>query len=196
MGELMLQARRWASLDAVGARPARRAIAVSLFAALTALGAQLSVPIGPVPVSMQTLFVSLAGLLLGARLGAASQLLYLSAGALGLPVFTQGAGLGYLLGPTGGYLLAFPVAAAFTGWFAERFAARGGARGHALLALGTLLGTLAVFLGGWAQLTAYTGDAARAFAVGVLPFIAGDVVKVLLAVLIARRVRDRVRGLL
>jgi biotin transport system substrate-specific component len=188
MGELMLQVRRMAALELPRALLARRVLAVALFVALTALGARLSVPIGPVPVSLQTLAVSLAGLLLGARLGAYSQLTYLAVGAAGLPVFAQGAGLAYLLGPTGGYLLAFPVAAALTGWLAQRITTTG-TRGVALLALATLLGTLPVFLGGWAQLTAYTGDPARAFAVGVLPFIAGDVVKVLLAVLVAGRLR-------
>lgn len=195
MGELLLQVRRAAALDALGSLPARRVLAISAFVALTALGARLSVPIGPVPVSLQTLAVSLAGLLLGARLGAYSQLAYLALGAAGLPVFTQGAGLAYLLGPTGGYLLAFPVAAAFTGWLAQRIDGRAGLGAVALLALATLAGTVTVFLGGWAQLTAYTGDPARAFAVGVLPFVAGDVVKVMLAVLVARRLRGRMRPL-
>ena len=194
MGELMLQVRRVAALELPRALPARRVLAVALFVALTALGARLSVPIGPVPVSLQTLVVSLAGLLLGARLGAYSQLTYLAVGAAGLPVFAQGAGLAYLLGPTGGYLLAFPVAAALTGWLAQRITTTG-PRGVALLVVATLLGTLPVFLGGWAQLTAYTGDPARAFAVGVLPFIAGDVVKVLLAVLVAGRLRRHTLGL-
>jgi biotin transport system substrate-specific component len=191
MGELMLQVRRAAALEVIGAAPVRRVFAVAVFVVLTALGAQLSVPIGPVPVSLQTLFVSLAGLLLGARLGAYSQLAYLAIGAAGLPVFAQGAGLPYLLGPTGGYLLAFPVAAALTGWLAQRIGARPGLAGTALLVLATLAGTVPVFLGGWAQLAAYTGDPARAFAVGVAPFLAGDVVKVLLAVLVAGRLRAR-----
>ncbi|HSJ14052.1 MAG TPA: biotin transporter BioY [Longimicrobiales bacterium] len=196
MGELMLQVRRVASLEVIGAAPARRGFAVATFTLLTALGAQVSVPIGPVPVSLQTLFVSLAGLLLGARLGAYSQLAYLALGAAGLPVFAQGAGLGYLLGPTGGYLLAFPVAAAFTGWFAQRFGSIGGVRGAVVLGIGTLLGTGFVFLGGWSQLTALTGDPGRAFLVGVAPFLAGDVLKVVLAVLLAARLRRRMLRLL
>jgi biotin transport system substrate-specific component len=195
MGELLLQVRRAVALDALGTLPARRVLAVAAFVALTALGARLSVPIGPVPVSFQTLAVSLAGLLLGARLGAYSQLSYLALGAAGLPVFAQGAGLAYLLGPTGGYLLAFPVAAALTGWLAQRVDGRAGLGGITLLALVTLAGTVPVFLGGWAQLSAYTGDPTRAFAVGVLPFVAGDVVKVLLAVLVAGRLRGRMRRL-
>ncbi len=82
------------------------------FAALTAIGAQIEVPNYPVPFTLQTLFVLLAGSLLGPRLGALSMGAYLFAGVLGMPVFSSGGfGLAKILGPTGGYLLAFPVAA-------------------------------------------------------------------------------------
>src|SRR6185503_16683422 len=90
-----------------------------LFAALTAIGAQIEIPNAPVPYTLQTLFVLLSGALLGPRYGAASMLLYLAAGALGLPVFSSfGFGAARLLGPTGGYLLAFPAASFATGYLA------------------------------------------------------------------------------
>ncbi|MFN2327253.1 MAG: biotin transporter BioY, partial [Gemmatimonadales bacterium] len=79
---------------------------VAAFALATAFGAHVAVPLTPVPVTLQTLFVVLAGAMLGPRLGAASQIAYLGMGIAGLPVFVGGFGLAYLAGPTGGYLLA------------------------------------------------------------------------------------------
>jgi biotin transport system substrate-specific component len=116
------------SLPAASAeiRPRSRALQLAgilAFAALVALGARLSVPLGPVPMTLQVPFVLLAGVFLGPRHGAASMALYLGAGALGLPVFAAGGGLGYLLGPSGGYLAGFVPAAAVSGWLAGR---RGG----------------------------------------------------------------------
>lgn len=177
---------------------ARKAAGVIGFALLTALGAYASVriPGSAVPVTMQTLVVSLAGVLLGARLGAASQATYLLAGALGAPVFSGGAaGFAWLLGPTGGFLLSFPLAAAVTGLLTARALERPGMRGALRLAAGILLGTFVVFAGGWAQLTLLTGDPVNAARVGVLPFLAGDVVKVVAATLVARRLGGRARTL-
>ena len=185
-----LESRTRGAYDALASLPARRALAVAAFALLTAIAARVSVPLLPVPITMQTLAVSLAGLLLGARLGALSQVTYLALGAAGLPVFAQGLGLPTLLGPTGGFLLAFPAAAAFTGWGAARVR-QDGVAGTALLALVTFAGTLVVFAGGWAQLVVLGMGPQQALQVGVLPFLAGDVIKVLLAVLIAGRLRSR-----
>lgn len=85
----------------------RMTVYASLFAALTAAGAYLSIPIGPVPIVLQNLFILLSGLLLGSRWGPASVAVYLLAGACGLPVFAGGmGGIGRLVGPTGGYLSA------------------------------------------------------------------------------------------
>lgn len=177
---------------------ARQAAGVLGFALLTALGAYASVriPGSAVPVTMQTLVVSLAGVLLGARLGAASQATYLLAGALGAPVFSGGAaGVAWLMGPTGGFLLSFPLAAAVTGMLTHRVLEQPGVSGALRLALAIFLGTLVIFAGGWSQLTLLTGDAANAFRVGVLPFLAGDVVKVVAATLVARRLGSRARAL-
>ena len=90
----------------------RGLVYASMFGALTAIGAFLSIPLYPVPVTLQDLFMTLAGLLLGARLGSLSQIVYVLLGVVGLPVFAGGkAGLGVLLGPTGGYLLGFVAGA-------------------------------------------------------------------------------------
>ena len=95
------------------------------FAILTAIGAQLTIPVKPVPFTLQVLFVLLAGALLGAKNGAYSQLLYLALGVTGLPVFAQtgegGFGFAQLIGPTGGYLLAFPVAAFVVGYLVNKY---------------------------------------------------------------------------
>jgi biotin transport system substrate-specific component len=94
------------------------------FSILTAVSAQVSIPIKPVPFTLQTMIVLLAGAFLGARNGAYSQVIYIILGAIGLPVFAQTAdgtiGLARLFGPTGGYLFAFPVAAYLVGYLTEK----------------------------------------------------------------------------
>jgi biotin transport system substrate-specific component len=197
MGQVLTQVRRIAAAEVLTTVPARRVVAVATFTLLTALSAHASVwlPGMMVPVSMQTLVVLLSGLLLGPRLGAAAQTAYLMAGASGLPVFAGGLGVAYLFGPTGGYLLAFPVAAYVAGHVAAQ--ARGGATWRTLvLAAAAVAATLTVYAGGWAQLAALTGDAGAALRLGVLPFLVGDVAKVVVAVIVAGRLRRRVLGLL
>ncbi|HUG41938.1 MAG TPA: biotin transporter BioY [Longimicrobiales bacterium] len=187
-----------AAADAVAPmRTAARIAAVALFVVATAIGARISVPVPltPVPMTLQTLFVLLSGALLGPALGATAQLAYLGAGIAGIPVFVGGAGLAYLLGPTGGYLLAFPLAAFLAGIVADRVPRRG-LPGAALLFVALLAASLVVLLGGSAWLGAITGDVRGAFALGFVPFLAGDVLKVALTALLAWRGRDRVLRLL
>jgi biotin transport system substrate-specific component len=197
MSQVLVQLRRAATYEVVTSVPARRAVAVLAFTLLTAFSAHAAVPLPgtPVPVSLQTLAVILSGLLLGPALGASAQVLYLAAGAAGLPVFALGMGLPSLFGPTGGYLLAFPAAAAIAGAVASH--ARGGAAQRtALLALAATLASVAVYAGGWSQLTLLTGDAGVAFRAGVLPFLAGDAAKIVVAVILANRLRRRALALL
>lgn len=196
MSFVTTQTRRAAALQLATSVPARRVIAVVVFAVLTAVGARLSVPLpGLVPVSMQTLAVLLAGMLLGPALGASAMTAYLFAGMAGLPVFVAGGGAAYLAGPTGGFLLAFPVAAALTGLLAARLPGAGVAGAVALVVAG-VAGSSVVFLGGWAQLTVYLGDPGAAFRAGVLPFLLGSLAKLAIAVVIAMRLRRRTLGLL
>lgn len=181
-------------------RPAAKVAAVVLFAIATAVGARISVPVPftPVPMTLQTLFVLLSGALLGPALGATAQLSYLAAGVAGLPVFVGGAGLAYLAGPTGGYLVAFPVAAFLAGVVVDRVrrgAPPQAAKGAALFAL-LFLVSLVVLLAGASWLGLMTGDFAGAFTLGFFPFLAGDVVKVALTALIAWRGRDLVLRLI
>ncbi|MGZ3535954.1 MAG: biotin transporter BioY, partial [Thermodesulfobacteriota bacterium] len=99
----------------------RMVVLASLMAAMTAVGAYIYVPIGPVPIILSTLFAILSGLLLGSRWGSASMALYLLVGAIGLPVFAGGkGGFAHFLGPTGGYLFGYLVASWITGFISER----------------------------------------------------------------------------
>lgn len=158
------------------------------FAALTALGARLSVPLPgtAVPMTLQPVAVLLAGVALGSRAGAASQVAYLAAGALGLPLFAAGGGAAYLLGPTGGYLLAFPVAAAVAGLTTDR------ARGWFGAALTLALALAVIHLGGLAWLW-ILGGRALVETTGVRVFLLGDLLKVMLVLAIARWGRGALR---
>jgi biotin transport system substrate-specific component len=159
---------------------ARSVALVVAFSLLTALAAQVVVPLPwtPVPLTGQTFAVLLTGALLGSRLGALALAAYLVEGAVGLPFFRAGAGgAGHFFGPTGGYLLAFPAAAFVTGLLAER----GWDKRFLTAAAAMALGSLVILAGGWAWLTILFRTAGEAFRLGVAPFIAGDLVKIALA---------------
>jgi biotin transport system substrate-specific component len=196
MHDAKLRLHRAATLELVPDRNVRRVIGVLAFVIATALGARIAVPapFTPVPVTLQTLFVLLSGALLGPALGAASQIAYLGLGAVGVPVFAGGFGLAYLLGPTGGYLLAFPATAFLAGVVARR--APSGALAVPVLFVGLFLASLVTLGGGTAWLAVLTGDTGGAVALGFVPFLVGDLLKVGLAALLAWRVRDRTLGLL
>ena len=164
-----------------------RAIGILVAVAALALASQFALPLPgtPVPLTLQPLVIVLAGLVLGPVDAAMAMVLYLGLGAAGLPVFQPiGApGIARLLGPTGGYLLAYPVAAAVAGWLGagrESFASR---------ALAAMAGILVLYVGGIAQLAVLTGSLATAALVGALPFVAADAVKALVAAAIAGRFR-------
>ena len=185
-----------APLSAVESRTGNRIIAVVTAALLTALGAyaEVSLPGSLVPVTLQSMIVILAGALLGPTLGATSQLAYLAAGAAGLPVFAAGgAGLPHLLGPTGGYLLSFPVAAMAAGLIAGP--ARRGAIGATRLFGALFVASLVVFAGGVPYLAMFVGIE-RAVAVGFMPFILGSMLKLAGAFAVAYRLRERTLRLL
>jgi biotin transport system substrate-specific component len=159
----------------------RRGVAVALGAVTVAIAAQVSVPLigTPVPMTLQPLAVLVVGGLLGARLGATALVLYLALGALGLPVFTPGGlpGAARLLGPTGGYLLSYPLAAAVVGWLASS------SRPLRLL-LASAAGMVIIHLGGSAQLAILTGNPGAATRYGLVPFLTGDLLKVGIAALL------------
>jgi biotin transport system substrate-specific component len=148
------------------------------FAAATALGARVEIPHLPVPYTLQTFVVLLAGAFLGARNGAISQLVYLAAGATGLPVFAGGAlGVASLLGATGGYLLAFPAAAALVG-----FLIQSGPRSFARQVLSMSAGLAVIFVSGALQLYAVVfHDFGKAMSAGLLIFSWWDALKLFAA---------------
>lgn len=162
-------------------------ILASGFACLTALGALVQLPVGPVPITLQVLFVLLSGLVLGSRLGALSQMQYLAIGLAGAPVFAQGKfGFMALLSPTGGYLVGFVAMAYVVGLVAESTARPGRAR----LFLAGLIGipTLYVFGATWLSIwfamangTSWMAELGRAWQFGVVPFILPDLGKALVA---------------
>ena len=167
---------------------------VVAFAVMTALGAYVRIPLPwtPVPITLQTLFVSLAGAMLGPVLGAASQGLYLAAGAAGVPLFAGGlGGLAYLLGgPTTGYLLGFVPATVCTGWLIRRREAPG----ILWILLSMAAGTLTVYACGVAWLAwSLNLSLAAALGQGLLPFLLGDAVKLCAAAGLVRGARRRTR---
>jgi biotin transport system substrate-specific component len=152
-------------------------VAFSLFIALSAQ-VVIPLPFTPVPITLQTFAVLLTGALLGSRLGALALVAYLLEGAAGLPFFRGGNG-GWLylaLSPTAGYLLAYPLAAFITGWLAER----GWDRKFVTAAAAIGIGSIVILFGGWLGLLRFY-PAEQAFALGVAPFIIGDILKIALA---------------
>jgi biotin transport system substrate-specific component len=160
-------------------------VAVIAGTAFLALSSHIAVPMVPVPVTMQTFAVTLIGALYGWRLGALTVALWLMQGALGLPVLAPGAaGLAKFVGPTAGYLFAFPLAAALTGVLAER-----GWNGQrvTLAFVSMLLGNGLCLLVGAAWLSTLVG-VEKAIVAGVVPFIVGAVLKAALGAAVLRAV--------
>jgi biotin transport system substrate-specific component len=145
--------------------------------------AKVQVPFWPVPMTMQTFVVLGLGAAFGWRLGMATVALYLLQGAMGLPVFAgtpeKGIGLAYMAGPTGGYLAGFVLAAGITGWLAER----GFDRNVLTMGLAMLAGTVAIYALGLGWLGALIGYE-KAVQFGLVPFIPGDIAKLLLAAIV------------
>jgi biotin transport system substrate-specific component len=161
------------------------ALGITLFASLTFVGANIRIPLEPVPITLQTLFVLLAGAVLGSNRGSFSQLLYVGVGVAGAPVFADSlSGFAMLSGPTGGYLMGFVLAPLFIGrWLRAKDA-------FWWNALVFFCGSLIVLSLGVIHLTLfYTHDVVKALQVGWIPFIPGDLLKVFAATSIYRSYR-------
>jgi biotin transport system substrate-specific component len=176
-----LATRLWPSLNSSLAYKAMLVVAGSL---LLWASAKISVPFMPVNMTMQVFVVLALGLALGARLASATVLLYLIEGASGLPVFTstpaKGIGLAYMVGPTGGYLVGFLLAALATGWLADR----GFARNPVLAVTAALIGAVVMYVPGLLWLGTVVGWDKPVLAWGLYPFLLPDALKVLLAGLV------------
>lgn len=176
MTDMTLQAARpaFSPLRLSDRSPLVQACAVLIGTGILALSSQISVPMVPVPVTMQTLAVTLIGAFYGWRLGSVTIVAWLLEGALGLPVFSKGAaGAAHFIGPTGGYLFSFPIVGALVGWLAER-----GWNGRNLpLAFAAMLLAHALCLAIGAVWLATLIGFERAVIAGVVPFLLGSLVK-------------------
>ncbi len=183
-----------AALWPAEARPAQRALRFAFLAVLgvvfIALCAQARVPFYPVPMTGQTFAVLLVGTAFGWQLGLATLLLYMGAGAVGIPVFANwSAGPGVIAGATGGYIIGFVLAASLLGYLAQR----GWSRSLPLTVLGMVLAEILIYLPGVPWLAVWYGSTGAqylaegqgawnaAFASGLIPFLLGDLLKLLLA---------------
>ncbi len=183
----------WGEVQRINMKKAKtiHLVLCAFFAALTAVSAQIAIPIGPVPISLATFSVFMTGALLGGRLGAVSQAAYVLLGAAGVPVFAGfKGGLGALFGPTGGYIAGYILAA----WLIGSLAERSGNKPWGLLSA-MLAGFFAYMIPGtgWFMFITQNG-LAEALMICVVPFLPGDALKMILAAALACRLRPFLRN--
>jgi biotin transport system substrate-specific component len=159
-------------------------ILVALFTALTAVGAFINIPIGPAPISLQFLFTALAAILLGSRLGALSQAVYVALGLIGIPIFTGGGGISYIFKPTFGYLIGFIIGCYIIGKLSEKIKRKSFIK----LFLSVIAGIAVIYLIGvpymYLVLKYVMGvkiTILAAIKAGFIVFIPGDILKSLIA---------------
>lgn len=166
----------------------RQMVYASMFGALTAIGAFIIIPLQPIPITLQTFFTGLAGILLGGYTAALSQVVYILLGVLGLPVFAGGkAGLGILLGPTGGYLIGFVVGAFMIGTVMGMKKEAG----LAWIIFALLIGEVLIYALGTLQLSLIAHlSPSKAILAGVVPFLPGEALKLAAAAAIGIRLKQ------
>jgi len=162
---------------------------IALFAALTAVGGFISIPFYPVPLTLQIFFVLLSGAILGKKLGALSQIIYLGLGSIGAPVFHNfTGGIGILLGPTGGFLFGFIPVAYVAGLFYEKYT------NNKLRFSGLIISLVPIYIIGILWLSFITGiSIEKAILVGGIPFILGDFVKSIIVFLVEKKVKNYIK---
>lgn len=159
-------------------------IKVAIFPALIAATIGISIPLTGAPITLQTLFVILAGLLLGANLGLTSMILYLILGLIGIPIFAGfSSGFGIIFGPTGGFLIAFPIAAFVAGYVRSKY------NNYTIAAVAA---TLVVYIIGAPWMSLYLGWSVWATLTFLTVYIPGDIIKIIAAVIIAKRLKTRI----
>ena len=171
----------------------RELIITALFTSLTAVGAFISVPLGPIPVTLQTIFVVLSGLILGARLGALSQITYIILGLIGLPIFSGGTcGLTSIVSPTFGFLLGFILAAFVIGKITQKN------KSLINIIYSVFIGSLIIYVIGipyfYFIFTNYLGKSInfyQALKFACLPFIPGDIIKAIISITLAKQLIPR-----
>lgn len=168
----------------------KNTVYIAMFAALIAICSILSIPVGSVPITLQTFAVCLCAAMLGWKRGTLSVLIYILLGAIGIPVFAgMKGGVGVLAGPTGGYIVGFLLSALIIGFASERWD-----RKALPLALAMVLGVLACYAVGTLWFTISTGTRiGEALLLCVVPFLIPDGVKIAVAVLLANRLTKVIR---
>lgn len=159
------------------------------FAILTGISARLKIEIGPVPITMQTFMVLFSGILLGSKKGALSQLTYIAGGLAGLPWFSRGGGIQYILSPTFGYIIGFVLSAYFVGYLAER----GLDRNMRTAVLAMFAGNIILYIPGLFWLSRFVGFN-RALTIGLYPFLAGDLTKIIVAGITLPKIWQMLKG--
>jgi biotin transport system substrate-specific component len=175
----------------------RDLIITSLFTALTAVGGFISIPLGPVPITLQTIFVVLSGLILGAKLGALSQIIYVILGLVGLPIFAGGiGGLTSVVSPSFGFVIGFIAAAYVIGTLTEKN------KSLSAIIYSVVLGSFVIYLFGvpyfYFIFTSYLGKSINfygALKYACLPFIPGDIVKVAIAIILAKKLLPMLKNM-
>ena len=173
------------SAEHPGVRPM---VYASMFAALTAVGAliRIPIPVSPVPLTLQVFFVLLTGLVLGSRWGATGMAVYVMLGIIGFPVFSGGSsGIGVILGPAGGYLIGFVMGAFITGLTVEKLG-----RSTIVMVTAMVAGLMVIYASGVLQLfiVADLPSIWGAVVIGVVPFLIGDMIKLVAAFAVAKRI--------
>lgn len=173
----------------------RNMILVALFTALTAIGAFIKIPLPFVPITLQVIFVFMAGLILGKKLGALSQILYVGLGLIGIPVFTQGGGPGYILKPSFGYLIGFIVGAYVIGLIIEK-----GEVNFTRSLIGSLCGLIVIYALGVPYLYIILNRVMGvdisflgALKSGMLVFLPGDLLKSLIVAYLVPNIHSRLK---
>jgi biotin transport system substrate-specific component len=171
----------------------RQTVMVAVFTALISAGSYVAVPIGPVPIVLTNFFVLLSGLLCGFRIGLYSTAAYVLLGILGLPVFAGGSGgFAVLAGPTGGFLIGYLLTASSAGLIYKPSEGAGTSSKIGLASLAGLIAGILVYLPGvpWLKMNLELSWG-KAFQLGMLPFIPGDLLKIVAAVALTITLRDR-----
>ena len=165
----------------------KQLVICSLFASLTSILSQISIPLPAVPFTMQIFAVALCGLILGKSLGFISQVIYVLLGTIGLPVFAGfSGGVGIILGPTGGFILSFPIIAFLVGYFSEKFKSTVG------VMFGMICSLLISYIIGTFQFCLVTNsDFIKGFTICVIPFILVDIIKLSLATVVGKSILKR-----
>lgn len=171
----------------------RKTLLISLFTGLIIVGTFIKVPLPPVPISLQTFFVILAGMIGGLQIGLFSTVIYLLLGAIGLPVFTSGGGIAALIAPTGGYLLGMIPAVIIVGLFSDRVKIENNKLAYiTLCTVGGILATIVIYAVGvpWLK-SSLDLSIEKAITVGMFPFLIGDSIKIVIALIISIKFKKR-----